>query len=454
MKIFSRLFAPATAAVLAATLTACAGFDPNNVISRSEGWENLSVPVSNSSGGPLTPDVRQAAFDFVWTTIGDHYYDPKLNGVDWRAQRTRYLPEALEAGDDEAFWDVLDRLAGELRDSHTRVESPRRAEARKRFENQSLGLGLIWDGPALVVSSVNPNSDAWWAGVRPGMALRRIGSEDAPLAFKRILDATRDGSTPRARHLSAVGKLNRGDTDAPVAMTFLRADGSELAAVLKRRTLSTPPMVQSRILPSGFAYVRFSNFLPSLADQVNAALLAGHTAPGLIVDLRNNGGGSLTMAKDLLDAFFKEKVPMSRQITRNGKPITVAWGALEVVKMEYDTMGRADAYAGPVVILVNAGSASGSELFAAAMQDLGRAAVIGEPSCGCLLGYIGYAKVPGGGELAYSEIGFRTPNGRRIEGDGVIPDVAVPATAADLQVGRDRALETAQQWLAAKAATH
>ena len=432
-------------------LSACAGFDPNNVISRSESWQNTNVPVNVPPAGPLTADLRLEAFDFVWTTIGDRYYDPRLNGVDWRAQRARYLPEALAAGDDESFWEVLDRLAGELRDSHTRVESPRRAEARKRFENQSLGLGLMWEGAALVVASVHPNSDAWWAGVRPGMAVTRIGAEDAAAAFRRVLDGTREGSTPRARHLSAVGKFNRGETDAPVAMTFVRADGSDLAVTLKRRTLATPPLVQSRILPSGFAYLRFSNFLPSLSDQVGAMLHAAHDAPGLIIDLRNNGGGSLTMAKELLDTFFKEKVPMSRQITRDGKPITLVWGALEVVKMEYDTAGRADAYAGPVAILVNSGSASGSELFSAAMQDLGRATVFGQPTCGCLLGYIGYAKIPGGGELAYSEIGFRTPKGRRIEGEGVVPDFPIPVAAADLQLARDRTLEAAQQWLAAKA---
>ena len=80
--------------------------------------------------------------------------------------------------------------------------------------------------------------------------------------------------------------------------------------------------------------------------------------------------------------------------------------------------GDIDAYKGPVVILVNPGSASASELFASAMQAAGRALVVGQPSCGCLLGFLGYARIPGGGELAYSEVGFRLPNDRRIEGEG------------------------------------
>ena len=157
------------------------------------------------------------------------------------------------------------------------------------------------------------------------------------------------------------------------------------------------------------------------------------------------------MAKDLFEVFFKDKVAMSKQITRTGKPIALAWGMVEIIKMEYVTMGKPDAYTGPIAILINAGSASGSELFSAAMQDLGRAHIVGEPSCGCLLGYLGYANIPGGGELAYSELGFVTPKGRRIEGAGVMPDRLVPLTQADLQVSRDRALEAAQEMLKAEA---
>jgi carboxyl-terminal processing protease len=82
------------------------------------------------------------------------------------------------------------------------------------------------------------------------------------------------------------------------------------------------------------------------------------------------------------------------------------------------------------------------------MQAAGRATVVGEPTCGCLLGYLGYARVPGGGELAYSEIGFVMSNGHRIEGQGVIPDRLVPLTLEDLRANRDRTLEEAQRVLA------
>jgi carboxyl-terminal processing protease len=109
--------------------------------------------------------------------------------------------------------------------------------------------------------------------------------------------------------------------------------------------------------------------------------------------------------------------------------------------------GNEQAYKGPVVVLVNSQSASASELFAGAMQATKRGIVVGQPTCGCLLGFLGYARVPGGGEMAYSEVGFVLSNGKRIEGEGVIPDHTVPIALADLVVGRDRSLETAQELL-------
>ena len=134
-------------------------------------------------------------------------------------------------------------------------------------------------------------------------------------------------------------------------------------------------------------------------------------------------------------------------MNRSGQPDSLLFGAVEVIKLTSEVSGSASAYKGPVVILVNATSGSGSEFFAATMQAAGRAVVAGEPSCGCLLGFLGYARVPGGAELAYSEVGFVMANGKRIEGEGVIPDHHIPLTLEDLRASRDRTLEQAQEIL-------
>jgi carboxyl-terminal processing protease len=433
-------------------LGACAGFDPNRVIVRQLATVENNVPVAPPPSTALSAEQRERAFDFVWSTIDERYYDPKLNGVNWQAVSGKYRARALNAPDDETFWEELDRMTGELRDSHTRVESPRRVESRKNNEGVTLGLSLSVIDNQLVVTGVNGSSDAWWAGVRPGMSVATIDGVPAIEAYRKLYAETRDSSSPRARHLSAVGRFNRGAPDSKVAMGFKRSDGSDLSATLKRTRIASPPMAQSRRLPSGMGYVRFSNFFPSLTSTVVNGFRENKDAPGLIIDLRGNGGGSLNMTRDLVSYLFKNKTPLTKQITRDGKPISVGWGLVDIIKMEYDTSPQPDAYTGPVVVLVNEGSGSGSEYFASTLQALGRAKVVGQTTCGCLLGFLGYAPIPGGGELAYSEVGFITPNGRRIEGDGVVPDLIVPITQADLLIYRDRALEVAEAMLAVEAA--
>jgi carboxyl-terminal processing protease len=435
-------------AVLAAAAVGCAQLDPHNMIGRQI-WDPISTPVEvvPAPRGPLSAEERQRAFDFVWQTIRDHYYDPKLHGADWNAARERYQPLALRAPDDEAFWDVLDRMTGELRDAHTRVESPVRVALRRLDQTISLGVSFIPLNGRLAVTSVHPESDAWWAGARPGMTIATIAGEEAMAAYQRLISDTRLDSTKRSRHLRAVRRLTAGPEGSKVRLGFERADGTRFEVDLARRKISTRATAMHRVLPSGFGYLRLTQWTLGVMPRALEGIDALKGTPGMIIDLRGNPGGSLHAVNAMLGRFFDEKTQLGRVLTRTGRPISLLFGTVEVIKLTNEVAGDASAYKGPVVILVSATSGSGSEFFAATMQAAGRAVVVGEPSCGCLLGFLGYARIPGGAELAYSEVGFVMSNGKRIEGEGVIPDHLVPPALEDLRVGRDRVLEQAQEVL-------
>ena len=412
--------------------------------------EEAGIPtevVPSPRKASLDIEQRERAFDFVWSTIQERYYDPAFNGADWKAAAATYRPLAMKALDDQAFWDVLDRMSGELRDSHTRVESPRQVALRKLDQAVTLGFSFAPIQGVLAVTAVNTDSDAWWAGIRAGMVLETIAGENAMTAYERLIAGTRYDSTDRARHMRAVRRLVSGEEGSRVQFGFRRGDGSRFEASIGRNLLNYRPVAFHRVLPSGFGYLRLTQWTVGVMPRAMEGLAALRNTPGIVIDLRGNPGGALHAVNAMLEKFFPQRTELGHVLTRTGKPVALFFGAVEVIKLKNAVEGDKDAYRGPVVILINAASGSGSEFFAATMQATGRAVIAGEPSCGCLLGFLGYARIPGGAELAYSEVGFVMSNGKRIEGEGVIPDHLIPLTLPDLQANRDRTLEQAQEIL-------
>jgi carboxyl-terminal processing protease len=196
------------------------------------------------------------------------------------------------------------------------------------------------------------------------------------------------------------------------------------------------------MLPSGFAYISLRIFNERVGRQFKAALEKVRDAPGLVVDLRGNGGGEVPGVLHVADDFFEEKVSFGRVIGRNGKKPSFILRMLGVpANLDVGSPGS-QIYYGPVVILVNDASGSGAELFSAGMKENGRAAVVGRQTCGCVLASIGH-KVTGGGAVGISEFNILTGKGARLEGTGVVPDVVVPLTLEDLRGRRDAALRQA-----------
>jgi carboxyl-terminal processing protease len=347
---------------------------------------------------------------------------------------------------------LLDKMTGELKDSHTRVHSPKWVEQQRNRQSHGLGIGLVELDSALAVTSVHPQSDAWWGGVRAGMRVLSIDGQPASAHYRRLVDASRETSTPWARTRGAVRQIVSGDVGTSVRMQFARADESSFEVNMKRRSFATNTDFTHRVLPSGFGYIRFSGFVGGLTDDIVAQIRNMRDTPGMIIDLRNNGGGSAGMASTLIGQFLKEDYSGTTIQTRTGKPLRVFFVPVTKLKPVVKGSGAA-AYDKPVVILTNESSASASEMFSMALKDAKRATLIGERTCGCLLAYMGLTDVPGGGQMAYSELGFINRDGSRVEGNGVQPDIEVRPTREDLMLGRDRALERAQAFLTEAAAS-
>src|SRR5262249_9103101 len=158
---------------------------------------------------------------------------------------------------------------------------------------------------------------------------------------------------------------------------------------------------------------------------------------GLILDLRNNGGGFVTTVAQIASYFLPENTDLGEFITRQGRSTP-----RHTVKSRIN-------YRDPLVVLTSARSASGSEIFAAAMQERKRAIIVGAnpTTCGCLLGVSRTLKLLDGGKLNVSDTDYRTATGRRIEGTGLKPDLQFESRVTDLLANRDRTLELAADQL-------
>lgn len=439
------------ALLLAGGMAGCSSIDPYYLAGRARIKSNFEVQSSM-----VVPDDefatrarRERIVNHVWDTVNRYYFRADFQGADWASARRTWGERAIAAPSEDEFWGALDRMTATLADAHTRVESPKQVDARRNQRVQSLGVGLREIDGALIATSVNADSDAYFAGMRTGMKVITLDGKPGLTHWRALVAESRDSSTQTARRSGALRRLNEEAARRPhgIEIEFERVDGVRQAARIGVRELSTRPQVSSRVLPSGFGYVRLSSFNESLRAELLAGIERVKDTPGLVLDLRGNGGGSLAMAEALLARFFDKKTVFGKTTTRDGTPVNALFGLAKIFQLERAAPGAKDAYLAPLVVLVDAQSASASEAVSSSLQATSRATVIGETTCGCLLAFMGYVPLEGGGQLAFSQLGFTTRDGNAIEREGVKPDLEILPTAADLQLNRDRALEAAEAHL-------
>ena len=235
----------------------------------------------------------------------------------------------------------------------------------------------------------------------------------------------------------AVGVI-RGPAGTTVKLTIVRAGEIKPIEISVTRAKITIPIVQSNVLDGDIAYVSLFDFSSPASDQLESELetLLAKKPKGLILDLRDNPGGYLQQAIQVSDLFLDAGVVASEK-DKGGNGQTFRSGPGGIAQ---DV---------PLVVLVNGGSASASEIVAGALQDRGRAKLIGETTFGK-----GSVQLPhtlsDGSELRVTIAHWFTPNGRQIQGTGLTPDIVVPLTEDDAKANRDPQLDRAIQFLLGK----
>jgi len=269
------------------------------------------------------------------------------------------------------------------------------------------GLGIevgMEDGFVKVVSPID-DTPAARAGMETGDLIIRL--DDKPVKGLSLNDAV---------------KLMRGKPGSDIVLTVVREGEDRPLKITITRAVIQVTSVRNRFLEEGYGYVRVSHFQTKTpADMIKAieTMQIDGELNGLVLDLRNNPGGVLSAAVGISDAFLNDGL------------IVYTDGREEDSRLRYSA-SRGDILSGaPLVVLVNGGSASASEIVAGAMQDHGRGVVMGSKTFG--KGSVQTIQnLPNGGAVKLTTARYYTPSGRSIQAQGIEPDIVT----GDLRVAK------------------
>lgn len=366
---------------------------------------SVSTPDGSSQA---TPEELESLFVPFWET--------------WELIHTQYVDQPV---DDVALMrGAIRGMLQSLGDEHTSFMDPDQyTQANMAMSGEYDGIGAWVDpsGDYLTIISPMPGSPAEAAGLQPGDRIMKIDGDDmtgipGDLVIRRVL----------------------GPAGTVVRLTVARENEPELLEFDVTRARIVVASVESRMLENDIAYIKLNTFGDKSADELRDALreMMDQNPRGLVFDLRNNGGGYLQTAVQVASQFIGDGVVL---IERYGD------GSQDV----YEAQRGGLATDIPLVVLVNEGTASASEIVAGAIQDYERGKLVGTITFGKGSVQIWSPLSDNQGAVRVTIAKWLTPDERAIHGEGLTPDILVELTQEDVAAERDPQLEKALEVLEA-----
>lgn len=354
------------------------------------------------------------------TNSGDSSFDDLADPFHqtWDIIHEQFLNQPVD--DTKLVQGALRGMMDSLNDPYSAYMDPDEYRVQNTpLQGEYTGIGAWVDttGEFLVIMSPMPNSPAEEAGLLPGDKIIGIDDEDMTgldpiLVLDKIL----------------------GPAGSKVKITIEREQSPELFDFEIERAVIQVPSVESRLIDENIGYIRLYTFGANSSEefQENLLSLLDQNADGIILDLRNNTGGYVDTAIEITSLFISDKAVLIEEWADGSQDI-------------YRTKGEAVVGSIPLVVLVNGGSASASEITAGALQDYGRAILVGSQTFG--KGYIqNWIPLAGdNGAVRITIARWLTPNGRQIQDFGLTPDIIVeldePLSLADNDLQLEKAVE-------------
>ncbi|GAB3750385.1 S41 family peptidase [Lysobacter olei] len=399
----------------------------------------------------LDEDQRVAGLSRLWSEAKFNFASFDLvPDLDWDALYIATLPEVRAATSTQAYYRVLKRFVAQLRDGHSSIRLP--DPVADQLEAQPGVRTALVEGRVFVDALLDPALAA--TGLARGMEIMAIEGQPVQAWAKAHIAPYQPASTPQDLAARTYERaLLSGAVDRPAQVTVRDASGKQRTLSLPRMTAKAfqeaywgGPTFQMRMLPGNVAYVRILHFgNSSAADGFREHFAEIAKADGLVIDVRENGGGNSDEGYKLLSMLTDKPFHGSRWQTREYVPTYRAWGRPETTHAEAASQMQPDGtlrYDGRVVVLTSARTYSAAEDFVVAFDAMQRGRIVGEPTGGST-GQPLLFSLPGGGTARICTKRDSYPDGRAFVGVGVQPQVAVAPRIADLRVGRDTVLEAA-----------
>jgi len=341
--------------------------------------------------------------DEVWQLIDRTYVDGTFNQNDWQAIRQEYL--GREYGDRQQAYVAIREMLEKLNDPYTRFMDPeqfRDMQIDTSGELTGVGIQLSQDEETeeLIVVAPIEDTPASQAGVLAKDVITKI-----------------DGQSTEGMDVNAAVALIRGPVGSEVTIT-LRRGTEEIDVKLERTRIEIHPVkytLQTTQSVGKVGYIRLNQFSANAADEMREAIqtLEQQEVAGYILDLRSNPGGLLYASIDIARMWLQDGVIVST-VDRQGVS-------------ERERANNTALTDKPLVVLVDGGSASASEILSGALQDNNRATLVGSQTFG--KGLVQSVRGLGDGSgLAVTVAKYLTPSGRDINHEGISPDVVLDLT--------------------------
>lgn len=364
-----------------------------------------TVAPSSEQASATPQDLQELFVPFweAWNLIHERYVDQPVDNVALLQGAIRGMMDAV--GDDYTYY-----MDPEVYEQETSSISG---------EYQGIGAFVDTQGDYLTITSPIEGSPAEAAGLRPGDQIIAIDGEDMT------------GVAPEEARQKVLGEAG-----TKVVLTVAREGESEPLEFAIVRAKITVPSVTGEMRDDGLAYVDINTFGDNTTSELRAKLdeLLAQNPKGIILDLRFNPGGYLFTSVEVMSEFIDDGVVIIEQ-----------YG--DGTRDNYSALGNGRATDIPMVVLINEGSASASEIVAGALQDYGRAKLIGVQSFGkgSVQTFIPLSNDLGAARITIAR--WLTPKERLIQGVGLTPDYVVEMTEDDYANDRDPQLDKAVEVL-------